>query len=100
MNLLVVTTLYPNKVQIRHGIFVETRLRQLVQQCGHDAVVIAPVPWFPVDSRLFPAYSKYARVPRQEKRHGIEIYQPRYLVLPKIGMLLTPFFLALQQNVD
>jgi hypothetical protein len=29
--LLVVTTLYPNQVQFRHGIFVEARLRKLLQ---------------------------------------------------------------------
>lgn len=95
MNLLVITTLYPNREQFRHGIFVETRLRKLIEGCGFKAVVIAPVPWFPVSSRMFPAYSKYARVPAVEERHGITVYHPRYLVVPKIGMLLTPVFLAL-----
>ena len=95
MNLLVITTLYPNREQFRHGIFVETRLRKLIEGCGFKAVVIAPVPWFPVNSRMFPAYSKFARVPAVEERHGITVYHPRYLVVPKIGMLLTPIFLAL-----
>ena len=95
MNLLVITTLYPNREQFRHGIFVETRLRKLIEGCVFKAVVIAPVPWFPVSSRMFPAYSKYARVPAVEERHGITVYHPRYLVVPKIGMLLTPIFLAL-----
>ena len=94
-NLLVITTLYPNREQFRHGIFVETRLRKLVDGCGFKAVVIAPVPWFPVSSKMFPVYSKYARVPAVEERHGITVYHPRYLVVPKIGMLLTPIFLTL-----
>ena len=94
MNILVITTLYPNKIQFRHGIFVETRIRKL-QQSGKVAVtVIAPVPWFPCKIKLFPQYSKLVDIPSSEIRHGIKIYHPRYLVVPKIGMLLTPIFLA------
>jgi glycosyltransferase involved in cell wall biosynthesis len=94
-NLLVITTLYPNLIQFRHGLFVETRLLRLVGGEERNAVVIAPVPWFPFTSRHFPKYSQYARVPAMEERGGITVYHPRYLVIPKIGMWLGPFFLAL-----
>ena len=94
-NLLLVTTLYPNEVQFRHGIFVEARLRHLIAAGGYKAVVIAPVPWFPSKSRIFSSYSKYAQVPALEERYGIVVHHPRYLVVPKIGMLITPIFLAL-----
>ena len=94
-NLLVITTLYPNAVQYRHGIFVETRLRYLLQSGKIAAEVIAPVPWFPFRSQRLAEYSKYKDVPTTEVRNGIRIYHPRYLVIPKVGMLLTPFFLAL-----
>ena len=94
-NLLVVTTLYPNAVQYRHGIFVETRLRYLLQSGKIKADVIAPVPWFPFRSKHLAEYSKYKDVPAIEVRHGIRICHPRYLVIPKVGMLLTPLFLAL-----
>ena len=92
--LLVITTLYPNRVQFRHGIFVEARLRKLLQTGHHSAVVIAPVPWFPFRSRSFPSYSQYAKVPLEEERNGIRVLHPRYLVIPKIGMSVTPVFLA------
>lgn len=92
---LVITTLYPNQIQFRHGVFVETRIRHLKQTGKIVFKVIAPVPWFPCKSKYFPAYSKLVDIPRQETRDGIEVYHPRYLVIPKIGMLLTPFFLAL-----
>lgn len=94
-NLLVITTLYPNSAQNRHGIFVETRLRHLLATKKVCATVIAPVPWFPIQSKWFPGYSMYARVAQKEIRHGVEIYHPRYLVIPKVGMLLTPLFLAI-----
>lgn len=92
--LLVATTLYPNEIQFRHGIFVETRLRRLLETGRFEAEVIAPVPWFPFGGERFGQYAQYARVPRREQRHGIEVHHPRYLVIPKIGMALTPFFLA------
>lgn len=93
-NILVVTTLYPNQIQFRHGIFVETRIRHLQLSGKVNITVIAPVPWFPVKSTFFPEYSKLVDVPDFEIRHEISIYHPRYWVIPKIGMSITPFFLA------
>ena len=95
IRLLVISTLYPNNVQTRHGIFVETRLRHLMATGGVTATVIAPVPWFPFDDANHPNYVRSARIPKTEQRHGIEIVHPRYLVVPKVGMLLAPFFLFL-----
>ena len=93
--LLVITSLYPNNVEARHGIFVETRLRHLVSDGEVTATVVAPVPWFPFKSNAFPDYSRYVDVSAQEVRNGLAVYHPRYIVVPKIGMLLTPFFMAL-----
>ena len=94
INSLVVTTLYPNKIQFRHGVFVETRIRHLVKSGKVNTRVIAPVPWFPFKCKWFPEYSKLIDIPRFEVRHGIDIFHPRYVVIPKIGMLITPFLLA------
>ncbi len=95
MKILTFTTLYPNHIQPRHGIFVEQRLRHLLQQQPVTAKVVAPVPWFPFKSERFGAYSDYARIAVQEQRHGIEVYHPRYLVIPKIGMTVSPLLLAM-----
>jgi teichuronic acid biosynthesis glycosyltransferase TuaC len=73
-----------------HGIFVETRLRKLVASGAVSARVVAPCPWFPSTSPQFGMYSLFARTPRTEKRHGIEIDHPRYPLLPKIGMSSAP----------
>ena len=78
IRLLTVTTLYPNAVEFRHGIFVETRLRALLAREDFEAEVIAPVPWFPMELSRFPRWSKYARVPRRETRHGIRVHHPTY----------------------
>lgn len=95
LNLLVITTLFPNCIQHRHGIFVETRLNKILETGEARATVIAPVPWFPFKSERFKQYSQYVDVPAIEQRNDTVVYHPRYLVIPKIGMLLTPLFLAL-----
>jgi glycosyltransferase involved in cell wall biosynthesis len=57
-------------------------------------MVVAPVPWFPSRNPRFGEYALHASAPREERRHGIQVLHPRYLVLPKIGMTLAPFLLA------
>jgi hypothetical protein len=95
INILVVTTLYSNIVQFGHGVFVETRVMHLKKSGKVNIKVIAPIPWFPFKSKYFPRYSTVAEIPYFEMRDDIEVYHPRYLVIPKIGMLFTPFFLAI-----
>jgi len=92
LSILTVSTLYPNDVQPTHGIFVETRLRKLVADGRVKARVLAPVPWLPP----FVSYGSVGplwTIPRHSERHGIQVSHPRYLVVPKIGMNLTPHML-------
>jgi len=93
MRVLTFSTLYPNAARPAHGIFVETRLRQLVASGQVESTVVAPVPWFPFTHPSFGAYAAQARTPRAETRNGIEVLHPRFPVLPKIGMTLAPLFL-------
>src|SRR3954451_17525681 len=93
LRILTFTTLYPSAVRPTHGIFVETRLRKLVESGAMDARVIAPRPWFPFASARFRDYSKFARIPRTEARYGLHIDHPRYALLPKIGMSSAPLSL-------
>lgn len=88
------TTLYPNAARPTYSIFVENRLRHLLGNGDVEAKVVAPVPWFPSANPRFGEYATYARVPRQEQRHGIEVLHPRYLVIPKVGMSAAPILLA------
>lgn len=61
---------------------------------GVEATVVAPVPWFPFKAAIFGRYGRSARAPLKEHRNGVTIYHPRYLVIPKVGMILTPKFMA------
>lgn len=93
IRLLVFTSLYPNAAQPRHGVFVEERLRHLVDSGRIAATVVAPVPWFPFRNPKFGAYAAFAAVPKQEERYGIRILHPRYPAIPKVGMTLAPFLM-------
>lgn len=92
---LLFSTLYPSSARPLHGVFVETRLRELLQRGGVQTRVVAPVPWFWSTDERHGAYAAMARTPRHEQRHGVEVYHPRFVRLPKVGMSSAPFMLAL-----
>lgn len=94
MKTVTFSTLYPNCIQPRHGIFIEQRLRHLLETGEIESHAVAPVPWFPSQNPLFGHYSDFARVPYYEERHGIPIYHPRYPLLPKVGLSSAPLMMA------
>ena len=93
LRLLTFSTLYPNAARPGHGVFVENRLRHLLESGEATARVLAPVPWFPFGGGLFGRYADFAKAPAAETRHGIAIEHPRYPVIPKVGMTLAPLLL-------
>lgn len=94
MRTVTFSTLYPNRVEPRHGIFIEQRLRHLLAAGEVESHVVAPVPWFPWEDSSFGHYGAFARVPYYEERHGIPIYHPRYPRLPKVGLSSAPLMMA------
>ncbi len=94
MRILTFSTLYPHAARPNHGIFVETRLRHLLASGKVESKVVAPVPWFPSSNPRFGEYAVFAKAPREERRHGIDIIHPRYLTVPKLGMSVAPLLLA------
>ncbi len=93
IRLLTFSTLFPNNARPNHGVFVENRLRHLVASGEATSVVVAPVPWFPFDHPMFGDWSVNAQVTRQETRHGISVWHPRFPVIPRVGMSLAPALL-------
>lgn len=93
--ILLFSTLYPSAARPVHGIFVETRLRELLKSGAAEARVIAPVPWFWSTDARWGEYARMAATPAYEERHGIRIWHPRYPLLPKVGMTTAPLLLAL-----
>ncbi len=90
MNILMLTTLFPNAAMPNHGIFVENRLKAFLKVKAADVRVVAPAPWFPLENPRFGQYAAWARVPLTEQRGGLPIDHPRYFLPPKIGMSYAP----------
>ena len=95
LKILTFSTLFPSSVRPSHGIFVETRLRELLKSGQVESRVVAPVPWFPSRNARWGDYAKFAATPAREQRNGIDVRHPRYLLLPKVGMTSAPLTLAL-----
>ena len=95
MKVLLFSSLFPSSVRPVHGIFVETRLRELLKTEGVQAKVVAPVPWFPSKATRFGEYARFAATPRFEQRNGLDVYHPRYALPPKVGMNFAPYAMAL-----
>lgn len=95
LRVLLFSSLFPSAVRPIHGIFVETRLRELVKTGQVQAKVVAPVPWFPFQGPRFGDYGLFAATPRLEQRNGLEVHHPRYFLPPKVGMNLAPHTMAM-----
>jgi glycosyltransferase involved in cell wall biosynthesis len=93
VQILTFSTLYPSAARPQHGIFVETRLRKLVESGLVGARVVAPCPWFPFPSARFGEYAAFARTARSEVRYGLNVDHPRYPLPPKTGMNVAPLML-------
>lgn len=85
MNTLVFTSLYPNNVWPNQGVFVKERMTAFAKRAGCHVKVVAPVPYYPPvglgSRRLF------SQVALQEIIDGRDVYHPRYLMTPKVGMV-------------
>ena len=80
---LLFSTLYPSGARPLHGIFVETRLRELLARGGVQTRVVAPVPWFWSTHPRHGRYAAMARTPAREVHNGIDVRHPAYLTLPR-----------------
>ena len=86
MNVLVFTSLYPNSIWPNHGIFIKERMVNFSRMHPGKVRVVAPIPYFPpikCSQRWW-----YSQVSKKEFLDDLEIYHPRYFMIPKIGMAL------------
>ena len=92
LSIITATTLFPNGTKPSHGIFVKNRLKKLLATGEATARVIAPLGWVPPFLE-YPGAAHLRALPANETIDGIWVAHPRYLIIPKIGMSVTPFFL-------
>lgn len=89
MKILVISSVFPNKHQPAKGIFIKQQLLELDKSCRIK--VISPVPWFP-PLRIFKKWHVFSQIDKKENIKGIEVYHPRYFLIPKIGRLFYGYF--------
>ena len=93
LRILAFSNLYPDPEHPHHGVFLQHRLKYLQRLC--ILRVLRPVPWFPFRSGWFGSYAGLARIPDYDMSAGLLVRYGRYFLIPKIGMWLTPFAMAL-----
>ena len=83
MKLLVYSSLFPNRLEPHHGVFVKTRLLRYLERHGGSAAVVAPVPRSPP---VGPArWTRYRHVPASEQIDGLSVAHPRFTSPPGFG---------------
>ena len=92
---LLFSSLYPSSIRPGHGIFVETRLRELLGSSQVETRVVSPVPWFFSTNPRFGEYALIASTPARERHHGIDVLHPRYFLPPRFGMTVAPLSMAI-----
>ncbi len=89
MKVLVISSEFPNQVQRTKAIFIGQQIAKLAALC--DLKVIAPVPWSP-PVKTVKKWHIFSQVPATEVNDGIDVFHPRYLVIPKVGRCLYGVF--------
>ena len=95
MNILLFTNLFPNPIDRDRGVFTLQLAKQLAKE--HNLTVICPLPWFPKNS-VFSRFTKWyihSQVPSYYQIEGVNVYSPKYPMLPKVSEALHAKFMRL-----
>lgn len=86
------TSLYPNHINPDFGIFIKNRMQHVHDLKDCHVTVVAPVPYCPA-WKFLGGWYEFSKVKKYEKMNGIELYHPRYLLIPKISMVAHGFLM-------
>lgn len=109
-HIVVLSSLFPNSLQPMAGLFVRERMFRVAAQL--PLTVVAPVPWFPLQSllrRIRPGFRPGA--PGTEIQKNITVFHPRFFSVPgafksldglwmALGCLPRMFWLKRQKRLD
>jgi len=92
MRVLVLSSTFPNAKQPTLGVFVLERIRRVARDA--EVVVVAPIPWFPLNRWV---RRDRAAVPFVEHQSELTVYHPRFFSVPRYGKFLDGvlYFLCL-----
>jgi glycosyltransferase involved in cell wall biosynthesis len=87
------TTIFPNSMQPRHGLFVQRRIEAMSRTA--EVRVVAPVPWAPPVPGLPARFYRCAHVNPLETAGGLPVHHPRFIAIPGVLKSVDPALLAL-----
>jgi glycosyltransferase involved in cell wall biosynthesis len=90
LKVALITNLFPNPQEPIRGIFVFNLAKELKNKC--TLTVVSPLPWCPAFLHRFKKYQKLALIPKEFEIEGIKVYSPKYLAIPKLGVI-HPLFI-------
>lgn len=87
MRVLTFTSLFPDSTRPNFCIFIYQRMAHFARRSGNSVTVVAPVPYVPF---WMPGKKarEYRAIPREERFGDLQVFHPRYPLLPKIGQSL------------
>lgn len=95
MRILTISSLFPNSENPTHGIFVYQRVKALARLNGNEGLVVASLPYFPkwlkVSKRQLAA-----KIPAEENFGDLNVFHPRYFLVPKLSMAWQGFSIYLR----
>jgi len=84
MRVLVLSSVFPNPRQPNLGVFVRERVRRVARSA--EVVVVAPVPWFPLDHAI--RGRRWGGIPDVERQDSLVVHHPRVVSVPRFGKWL------------
>jgi glycosyltransferase involved in cell wall biosynthesis len=85
LNVLTLSTLFPDMSRPNFGVFVERQARELASRDGVRVTVIAPlgIPPWPLSTAK--RYAPLRALPRKERWKDLTVYRPTFPIIPKFG---------------
>lgn len=90
LNILTLSTLFPNASAPQFGIFVERQTAELASRPATSVTVINPIGLPPWPLRKYKQYQPLNALAEHEEWRGLDVYRPRFKLIPKIGGASNP----------
>ncbi|MDO7836035.1 glycosyltransferase [Sphingobium sp. HBC34] len=85
LNVLMLSTLFPDISRPNFGVFVERQARELASRPDVNVTVIAPVGLPPWPLSLAGRYAPLRALPAKERWRELTVYRPTFPIIPKFG---------------
>lgn len=85
LRVLSLSTLYPHDHAPNFGVFVARQMEATAARGDIDLTLVSPLGLPPFPLSLHPRYRDLHSLPKQELRNKVQVFRPRFALLPKVG---------------